>query len=335
MSSSDTSASRTRCLACPACPAHGFELAARRRAQLADAVELAGGLGKVVVQLGQLFDLDGVDGDLHVGQLSGRRPARQLGTEGLALARGHPGECGVQAVQHRLAAHLVGVPGGLRVLDRRTVDGGSQVDGDEVARLRGPVHRPQRCEALPQRAQVLLDLIGIDVSVLDRHRERVKVGQVEARPHVHLRGERQLFAVVQPGDLHLGLADRDDVVLRDGLAVQLRHRVVDRLLEHHAAADPHVDHPRWHMAWAETRHPDLTRHLPVRLVQVRLELFERDFDGQPDPGRAQILDVGLHLGSLPGNRCRRWLPAVPAKSRTAPSCSPATGDDHGNSPAKA
>ena len=101
---------------------------------------------------------------------------------------------------------------------------------------------------------------------------------------------------------------------------------------------------RRHPARPEPGDPDLPRHLPVGLVEARLQLLERNFDGQLDPGRAELFDVGLHLGSLPGKGPCRWRAPrrrgpdwLVTHGYCAPSlgqqraCSPATGDDHGNS----
>jgi hypothetical protein len=240
-----------------------------------------------------------VHGDRDVGLLARVLAAGQLGAERPGVAGAHPGQRLVQAVQHAAAADLVGQAAGLGVLDRVAVHAGRQVDRHVVARLDRPVGALQRGEPLAQRAQVLIHLLVGDVRVVHGDRHTVDVGQVELRPHVDLGGERQLLAVVQLGDLHLGLAEREHLVLLQGLAVQLGHRVVDRVLEHRAAADPLVDDPRRDPAGPEPGHPYLPAHLPVGVVEVRLELLERDLDGQADPGRAQLLDVSFHAGTTP------------------------------------
>src|SRR5690242_13013573 len=53
----------------------------------------------------------------------------------------------------------------------------------------------------------------------------------------------------------------------------------------------------------EAGDPDLFADLPVGLVEAGLELGERNLDGQLDPGRAELLDIGLHGGVTP------WSPA--------------------------
>src|SRR5207248_10243460 len=68
--------------------------------------------------------------------------------------------------------------------------------------------------------------------------------------------------------------------------------------------------PRRHVPGPEARDPDLFADLPVGLVEAGLELGERNLDGQLDPGRAELLDIGLHGGVTP------WSPAsCPPRSR--------------------
>ena len=82
----------------------------------------------------------------------------------------------------------------------------------------------------------------------------------------------------------------------DGLAVELRERLVDGLLEDGAAADPLVDDAAGDLALAEAGHLDLRTDGRVGGVEARLQLLERDLDGQLDPGRVEGLDGTLHFG---------------------------------------
>ena len=142
-------------------------------------------------------------------------------------------------------------------------------------------------------------------------------GSVELGPDVHLGGEGELLPVVELGDLQVGLAQGADVAVLQRLAVKLRHRVVDRLLEHRAAAQPLVDDARRDVAGPEPGDPDLLAHLAVSLVEAGLQLLEGNLDGQLDPGRAELLDIGLHGGVTPWSPARhvgcgrlRGVPAV-------------------------
>src|SRR5207244_10419966 len=66
---------------------------------------------------------------------------------------------------------------------------------------------------------------------------------------------------------------------------------------------PLVDDPRRDMAGPESGDPGLPAHLAIRLVEAGLQLLEGNLDGQLHPGRAELLDIGLHGGVTP------WLPA--------------------------
>ena len=207
-----------------------------------------------------------------------------------------PGQRLVEAVQHRVAADLVGDAGRLRILDRLAVDDGGQVDRDEVTLLDRAVNALQRRESLAQRAQVFLHLVGLTSASSTSPAERYRSGNSKLG--------RTSTSAVKASSLPssslvistLGLTEREDVVLGHRLAVQLRDGLVDRLLEHGTAADPLVDHARRDLPGPEAGNPDLPAHLPVRLVEAGLELVERHLDGEPDTGRAQLFDVGLHVG---------------------------------------
>ncbi len=121
------------CLADLAGPPHPLELPAGGRPELAQGVELARRLGELVVELGQFLDLDALHGHGHLGGAAGQLAAGQFRAEVAGLARGHPGQRLVKAVQHGPGADLVRYAAGLRILDRLAVDGGRQVDRDEVA----------------------------------------------------------------------------------------------------------------------------------------------------------------------------------------------------------
>jgi hypothetical protein len=284
---------------------HGLgplELAAGAGPELAKRVELARQLGEVVVETGHFLGLDAVHGDRDVGLLAGEIAARELGPEGGGLPRRQAGHRLVQAVQHGIAAHLVGQAARLRVLDRLAVHRGGQVNRYEVVIGGGPLHRLERGEALLQLAEVFLDLVRGDRGAVHLDRERAQVGQLEVRPDVHLDRERQLLAVVKLGDVHRALAERLHLAVRDRPVIQARDSVVDRLAEHGIPAEPAVDHLRGHLAWPEARDADRLGDLAVCLIQARLQLFEGHFNAQPYTRRAQLFDVSLHVRVTPGNQ---------------------------------
>ena len=85
---------------------------------------------------------------------------------------------------------------------------------------------------------------SVTVDVVDLGLEAVVVGQRDLGPDVDLGGELERLVVLEPGDLDLRLGQRLEVVVLERLDVLLRQRVVDRLVEHGAAADLAVDHRR-------------------------------------------------------------------------------------------
>ena len=169
-----------------------------------------------------------------------------------------------------------------------------------VVLLDGTLHALQRGEPVLQHGQPLGNLVRADQRVVDGDGQVRQIGQLELGPDVHLYGEGQFLAVVQVGDLHLGLAERVDIAIGDRLGVQVGHRIVDRLAEHDIAANPAVDHGRRHAARPEARNADLAADLAVGLVEAGLQLIERHLDAQPDSGRAQLFDVSLHVRVTPG-----------------------------------
>src|SRR5262249_29982915 len=138
-------------------------------AEFAQGVVFAGGLGELVVQFGQVFDLDAVHGDRDLGLLPLVLPAGELGGERGGVPGGHAGERGVQPVEQAGVVDLVGGAAGLGVVHQLPVDGGRQVDGHVVPVRGGAVHRLQGREAFAQVAQVLLDLVRAHQGVIDRH----------------------------------------------------------------------------------------------------------------------------------------------------------------------
>lgn len=122
------------------------------------------------------------------------------------------------------------------------VDGGRQVDGDEVAVGDRPVHPGQGAESSPQGLQFGVDVVVTDLDRVHRDGQRTRVGQGELGPDVDLGGERQLLAVLLLGDLDLGLAQRVHLRLGDRLSVPRGQRVGDDLVEHRLAAEAGLQH---------------------------------------------------------------------------------------------
>ncbi len=183
------------------------------------------------------------------------------------VAGGHADQRVVEAGQQLVAADLVGEVGGGAARHLLAVDRRGQVDLDEVAALGRPLDGLQRGEPLPQSVELLVDLArrrpatsSTVTSMLARS------GSVISGPDVDLGGELQRLAVGELGDLDLGPTERLHLVLAHRGEELLRDRVLHRLVEDRAAADPLVDHRGRHLALAETGDRHLCADLPVRLA---------------------------------------------------------------------
>src|SRR5918995_3581465 len=253
-------------------------------AQLVQGVELAGHLCELVVELGKLLLLDRTDGDLAVDLVPGVG-TEQSGAECCRLPGGESGDGVVDALDKLTTADLVRDAGGLPALDRLAVLRGLQVDHDEVTLGGGTVDTDHGPESRPKLCHLLVDVGLGDLDVVDLDVQALPVGQRHGWAYVDLDGELELLSVGELGDVDLGLAKRLELVVLDRLAVELRHRLVDCLVEDSGAADALVDHQRRNLALAEAGNAHLDR--------------------EPDPGRVEGLDDALHWGSSPGLRDRR------------------------------
>ena len=271
------------------------DLLAQVLAQLVDGVELAGQLGEIVVEFGQLARLDRLDGDGHLGLLAGMAAGHQCGGEDPALALLETDDRLVQTVDELARTDLVGQPLGVGLGDVLAVDGGRQVDRDEVAGLGGALDAGQGAEALLQRFQLGVDVVVVDLDGVDGQGQRGEVRQVDLGADVDLGGEHQLLVVLELGDLDLRLPQGLQRLGGDGLAVAAGQRVVDDLLEHRPAPDTGFQQLAGGLAGPEAGQPDLLGELLEGLVDLRLELSEGHLHVDANPGRAQLLDGALHV----------------------------------------
>lgn len=220
--------------------------------------------------------------------------ALQLGGEGGLLTGGQALHGVVDAVQQLTGADGVRDTVGDAVLEHLAVDLGLQVDGDDVAVLGGTLDGRGGREALTQLLHGLLDVLVRHLDGVDLDLDAGVVRDLEGRADVDLGGEVQRLAVLQLGDVDVGLAQRAQLGLVDRLGVELRQRVVDGLLQHRTAAEPLVDHAGGDLALTEALHRDLLVDLLVRRVEAVLELLEGHLDSEPNPGRVQGLHGALH-----------------------------------------
>ena len=132
------------------------------------------------------------------------------------------------------------------------VHGRVQVDLHVVALGGGPLDGLQRREPLAQALDLLVDLALVDLELVDRHLDRWPgpAGSISGRTStsaVNFSGSPSLNSVIstsgRPSVFSVVLADRGEDVLRD--------RLLHRLVEHRAPADPLVDHGGRDLAPAE------------------------------------------------------------------------------------
>ena len=139
-----------------------------------------------------------------------------------------------------------------RCCARRSVTKSSRADG--------AVGRLKLGEALAETIDQLVDLLvghlGRGLLDLRSPCSRLRC-QLQARPHLDRGGEDQRLVVLDLLELDLGVADRREVLLADGVAEVRGHGARQELLEHDVAADLGVDDLLRDLALAEARDLDL------------------------------------------------------------------------------
>ena len=104
------------------------------------------------------------------------------------------------------------------------------------------------------------------------------------------------------------------------MAVETRQRLVDGLLQHCTAANALVDDAGRNLTGAESGNVDLRADRLVGRVEARLELIERNLDGQLDPGRVEGLDGTLHYVALQDRGGRKDIARTREPSRGVGPC---------------
>ena len=245
--------------------------------ELLDGVELARDLCEVVVGLGQLALLDRLDRDRDEGGLALVVAAEQHRVERRGLACREGVERVVDAVDELTGAQLV--RDRVRGVDDVVADLRLEVDLQEVALLRRAVDGDECAEARAQGIQLVLDVVGADLGVVDLELEAVVLRQVELGTHVDLDRQHEVAGevlLVRPlGDVRLGATDRAHLLVAHRLAVELVEAVAHRVVEHLGTTDALVDELRRHLALAESGDVDLRTDVLVRVVDRGLELLWR------------------------------------------------------------
>ena len=271
-----------------------LDLFLEARLQLVDGVEFACQLGEFVVGFGQLAFLDGVDGDGHLGLFAGMLTGGECRREDLGLPLLEADDRVVEAFDQLAGADLVGQALGLGVGHVLAVDGGGQVDGDEVAFFDRALDAGEGAEAGAQVLQLGVDVLVGHLDRVDLDLEGFEIGDGDVGADVDLGGEDEFFAVLELGDLDVGLTERFHLGGGDGLAVAAGQGVVDDLLEDSAAADAGFEQLAGRLAGAEAGQADLLGELLECLFEVGFQLGEGHLYIDANPGGAQLLDGALH-----------------------------------------
>ena len=249
-------------------------------AHFLDGVELGDQLGELVIQRGQLLLSHLRDGDRDVGLLTAEGTTDQGGCEGLRLSRFEAANGLVESVEHPgLLTDGEGdaCGGGLRQLF--PVLGRGQVDGENVALLGLAVELRGGGEPLAEQRDAFLHLIFERRQGIDRGLDGGEVRKVELGSDVDLGRELDEFAVLQFGDLDLGLGEWHRLGFNHGRLVGGLDGLIDGLLEDHSPAETLIDDDGRHLALAESGDADLLCDLLVRLVEMGLEISEGDLYG--------------------------------------------------------
>ena len=221
----------------------------------------------------------------------------ELGGERGGLAVGEPDDRLVETLDQLARADLMGEPFGLAVRNVLAIDGGGEVDRDEVARLRRPLDALEGAEPGAETLHLGLDLVIADLHGVHRDLQLSQVGKIDIGADVDLGGEHQFLAVLDLGDLDIRLAQGAKILGRHRFGIPGGQRIVDHLLQHRTSADPGLEQLGRSLTGPEPGQPNLLGELLVRAVEIRLEFRERNLNADANPGGAQFLDSALHAGT--------------------------------------
>ena len=249
-------------------------------AHLLDSVELGKRLGKLIIQrrkflLGHLRDghrdvcLLTAEGATDQSRCKGLRFTLLEATDSLVESFKHPG----------VLTHSESDPagGGLRQL--LTVLGCGQIDGEDITLLGLTVEFCGGGEPFTEQQDALLHLVVQRRQGIHSGFDRSEVRKIEVGSDVDLRGELDELAILQFGDLDLRLSKRHCFGLCQSSLVRGLDGSVDGLLKDYPPTETLVDDNGRHFTLAEAWDVDLLCDLLVRLVQMGLEVNERDLYG--------------------------------------------------------
>ena len=256
-----------------------FHLALEGLAELLQGVELGCQLGEVIVQLRKLALLHGTEfhGDLSI--FIGVIASNQLGGEGLLFAFLHAGQSLIKALNQRVVADLMGKSLGGGFIHGLAIDGGGEIDGDEIAFLDLAIHWLQGSETSLKVLQLGVDCLIISLQGRYFNEDGREIRKLDLGAHVHLSGESDGLAILELSNVDLGLAESLDIVFLNGLAIARWQHLVDDLIQHCTATQTSLEDLGRNLSLAEARHVDLGCEGLVRLIELWLQLIERYLDG--------------------------------------------------------
>ena len=182
--------------------------------------------------LAQLLQLD-----LEPGRLAREARlgivVREGDVEARRLARLEPDDVGLEARDQPLLAEDQRHPVGRAAVERHAVARARVADDGEVAVPGAAVdHRPEAGVLVAQLVDDLLDLGVVDLLDLGLEVEAAVVAEGDLRPHLHVGREDDGLALLALLDVHLGLGQRQDLLLEHRVAVGALDEVIHRLLDH-------------------------------------------------------------------------------------------------------
>ncbi len=268
-------------------------------AELGDRVELARDLREVVVGLGELALLDGLDGHGDLGLGAGVVATDESGAEGGVLTGGERLDRVVDALEQLAGTDLVG--DALGAVDLGTVDRRDEVELDEVALGGRTVDRDQRAEARAHVVELGVERGVIGLDGVDRHGDAVVGGKLDLGADIHLDVDEQVtreVLLVRPlRDVGSRTADDAQLVLDRRLAEELVQALVDGVLDDGATTDALVNDRSRDLTLTEAGDLHVLSDVLVRVSDAGLEVVRGDRDGELDPGRGQLLDGAVrHAG---------------------------------------
>ena len=271
-----------------------LDLLAGGVAQLLDGVELGRHLSEVVVKLRKLALLGLLDVDLHGRLLALVLAVLDLGLELVVFVGLHTAQRGVQALHQVVGTDAVGQALNGSIVELLAVDGRFEVDDRVVIGLQLALGVLELTKALTEGVQLGVDCFVVKLELRDLHGNLGEVRHLDLGADIDLSGEFDNVVVLDLGDLDLRLAQRVNLVFRQGLLVAGRQHVVDNLLQDRAAAEASVDELARSLATTEARDVDLLGDGLVSLVNFLAQLVERHADVELHAGVAELVDGSLH-----------------------------------------